>query len=64
MSHLSPLELLKQKLESLRGDLQKAQDAYDKKLISKKTYGMYVENITPNIQKYKDAVQTLIIFGP
>jgi hypothetical protein len=63
MSHLSPLELLKQKLETLKGDLAKAKDAYAKKDIDKKTYEMYMENIPPHIQKYKDAVQTLIIFG-
>lgn len=60
---MKPIELLQEKLNSLKEDLKKAEDAFARKDIPEKVYNGYVENITPKIQEYKDAVYTLIIFG-
>jgi hypothetical protein len=60
---MNPLELLQARLASLKKDLQKAEEVFNRKAISKDRYELYKENITPNIQEYKDAVETLKIFG-
>jgi predicted transcriptional regulator YdeE len=60
---MKPLELLQEKLRSVQHDLEKAKEAFDRKDIPENTYNMYVENITPNIQDYKDAIHCLKIFG-
>jgi hypothetical protein len=60
---MSPLELLQKQLHSFEKNIVKSKEAFDKGLIDKETHETHIENNTPRIQEYKDAIQTLIIFG-
>ena len=60
---MTPIELLQQELKKWIDSKRKSEDAYEKDLIPLSVHKEHLENLEPKIQEYKDAIQTLIIYG-
>ena len=60
---MEPIELLQEELNKYMRAKRKSEDAYNLEMISRKEHETHIENLTPKIQEYKDAIQTLQIYG-
>jgi len=60
---MTPIELLQQELNTFKLALRRSEEALKEKKISKDLHKIHKENLKPKIQEYKNAIQTLIIFG-
>ena len=60
---MSPIDVLTQELLKYSKAKQKSLNAYDKDLIPYNVHKEHLENLEPKIQEFKDAIQTLQIYG-
>lgn len=60
---MTPEEVLQLELAKYRSALTHLQSAFDAKDIPEHVYNERKANLTPLIQQFKDAIQTLKIFG-
>jgi hypothetical protein len=60
---MSPLELLESERDKWMKALRKSKEAFEQDKIPENVYKDHKENLEPKIQEYKDAVETLKIFG-
>jgi hypothetical protein len=59
---MEPLELLKQELEKWEKALRKSEDFLKKNMITIEEHETHKKNLTPKIQSYKHAIDTIEIF--
>ena len=60
---MEPIDLLKQELNKWMKALKKSEQSFEKGQITKEEHETHRENLTPKIDKYRHAVQTLQMFG-
>lgn len=60
---MEPLDLLKLEFEKYKKALKKSEESFLKREISKELHETHKGNLKPKIQEYRDAIETLIIFG-
>jgi hypothetical protein len=60
---MEPIELLKIELYKYKKAYQKSVESLAKKEISRVLHEKHKENLTPQIEKYRHAIETLQIFG-
>lgn len=61
--NIAPIDLLTLELLKYTKAKQKSLEAYEKDLIPYVVHKDHLENLEPIIQEYKDAIQTLTIYG-
>ena len=60
---MKPIDLLRDELNKWVKAKKKSEEAFTLKKITLEEHQTHIENIIPKIQEYKDAIQTLIIYG-
>ena len=61
--NISPIDLLTQELLKYTKAKQSSIDAFRLDIIPESVHKEHLENLEPKIQEYKDAIQTLTIYG-
>ena len=60
---MEPLELLKSELEKWEKAYRKSEEFYKKEMITLELHEKHKKNLTPKIQSYKHAIETLEVFN-
>jgi len=60
---MTPLDLLREELLKWKKALSKSYTSYERNEITLAEHETHRENLEPKIQEYKDAIETLQIFG-
>jgi len=59
MATLTPIEVLEEKYNEYCRALQKSKECFFKKVITKETHHIHVNNLEPLIKMFNDAIQKL-----